>query len=168
MIISGNVVAHKLYSDGEEIMDSVSVQFPSIELATGELKGAGILGSIDMPMTGQINAMTFTINSRGVSKSNSKLAKPGVQKLEVRFIRDVTRANGDVIPEGSKVYITGINKKYDPGKVEQGATMDGSIDFEVLRYRQVINGEETLLIDKLNSVYKVNGVDHMKNIRGML
>lgn len=168
MIISGNVIAHKLYSDGEEVMDTVSVQFPSIELATGEIKGAGILGSIDMPMTGQINAMTFAINARGVNKSNAKLARPGVQKLEVRFIRDVTNGDGSVIPEGSKVYITGINKKYDPGKAEQGATMDGSIEYEVLRYRQVINGEETLLIDKLNSVYKVNGVDYMQNVRGML
>lgn len=168
MIISGAVIAHKFLADSTEIADYVSCQLPSIEFATNEVKGAGILGSIDMPMTGQINAMTFSVTSRGINKSNTNLAKPGVQKLEIRFNRDVTQADGSVIPEGSKVFINGVNKKYDPGKVEQGANMDGSIEFEVLRYRQVINGVETLLIDKLNYVYKINGIDYMEKVRASL
>jgi phage tail tube protein FII len=73
-----------------------------------------------------------------------------------------------MVPEGTKVFISGINKKYDPGKIETPATMDGSADFEVLRYRQVINGVETLLIDKRNYSYKINGVDYMQKIRSTL
>ncbi len=46
--------------------------------------------------------------------------------------------------------------------------MDGSVELEVLRYRQVIDGVETLLIDKRNYIYKVNGVDYMEAIRRML
>ncbi|WP_422447802.1 phage major tail tube protein [Thermoanaerobacterium sp. DL9XJH110] len=169
MIISGNVIAHKLLADGVEIDDNVSCQLPSIEIQTGEIKGAGIMGSIDMPVPGQIGSMTFTINMRSINKNASNLAKPGTQNLELRFVRDTLTANGQIVPEGAKIFITGINKKYDPGKVESPATtMDGSIDFEVLRYRQVINGVETLLIDKRNYIYKINGVDYMKNIRAAL
>ncbi|WP_069997753.1 phage major tail tube protein [Cellulosilyticum sp. I15G10I2] len=168
MIISGAVIAHRFLADSVDIADYVSCQLPSIESATNEIKGAGILGSIDMPMTGQINAMTFSVTARGINKSNANLAKPGIQKLEIRFNRDVTQSDGSVIPEGSKVFINGVNKKYDPGKVEQGSNMDGSIEFEVLRYRQVINGVETLLIDKLNYVYKINGVDYMEKVRAAL
>lgn len=168
MIISGNVIAHKLLADGVEIDDNVSCQLPSIEVQTGEIKGAGILGTIDMPVTGQVGSMTFTINMRSINKNAANLAKPGTQNIELRFARDVVNANGQVIPEGTKIFISGFNKKYDPGKVESPTTMDGSIDFEVVRYRQVINGVETLLIDKRNYIYKINGVDYMQKIRAAL
>ena len=168
MIISGAVVAHKVLSDGVEVDDNVSCQLPSIEVQTGEVKGAGILGQIDLPATGQLGSMTFTLNTRSINKNATALAKPGVQNIELRFVRDTVTANGQMVPEGTKIFIAGINKKYDPGKVENNATMDGNIDFEVLRYRQVINGVETLLVDKQNYIYKVNGTDYMKNIRSLL
>ncbi|MGE5631708.1 MAG: phage major tail tube protein [Caulobacteraceae bacterium] len=168
MIITGSVIAQKLLSDNVEIDDNVSCQLPSIEFQTGEIKGAGILGAMDMPITGQVNSMIFSISSRGINKKAAVFAKPGIQNIELRFARDVVTADGQLIQQGTKIFITGINKKYDPGKVENGATMDGSIDFEVIRYRQVINGEETLLIDKRNYVYKVNGVDYMQKIRSVL
>jgi P2 family phage contractile tail tube protein len=168
MIISGSVIAHKFFADGVEIDDQVSCQLPSIEKPTTEIKGAGILGSIDMPITGQLNSMTFTVNSRSINKNASNLAKPGLQNLELRFVRDVMQNDGSMVPEGTKIFITGINKKFDPGKVEASSTMDGSIEFEVLRYRQVINGQETLLIDKVNSIYKINGIDYMEKVRAAL
>jgi hypothetical protein len=168
MIISGATIAHKLLSDGKEIDDNVSCQLPSIEMQTSELKGAGILGTIDMPITGQVNGMTFSVIAKSINKNISNLAKPDIQNLELRYVKDVFIANGSKIPEGTKIYITGINKKYDPGKIEIGSNMDGSIDFEVIRYRQVINGVETLLIDKRNFIFSVNGVDYMKGIKTAL
>lgn len=167
-VISGNVIAHKLLSDGKEIADNVSCQLPPIETATSEMRGAGILGTIDMPSTGQINSMVFTINSRSLNKNSADLARPGLHNLELRFVRDALSPTGQMIPEGAKIFITGVKKSYDPGKVEQGSTMDGSVELEVLRYRQVIDGVETLLIDKRNYIYKVNGVDYMEAIRRML
>jgi hypothetical protein len=168
MIISGNVIAHKLLADSVEIDDNVSCELPSVEFGTTEVKGAGILGTVDMPSPGQINALTFVINSRAVNKKSAALAKTGKQSLELRFVRDVVQADGSVIPAGAKIFITGVLKKYGPGKVEQGATMDGSIEFEVLRYRQVIEGVETLLIDKFKYQYVVNGTDYMADIKAAL
>jgi len=168
MIISGSVIAHKLFDDGVEVDDNVSVQLPSIEVQTGEIKGAGILGTIDMPVTGQIGSMTLTINMRSVNKNSSRLARPGIHNLELRFARDVNTADGQIIPAGTKIFISGLNKKFDPGKVEPPTTMDGSADFEVIRYRQVIEGVETLLIDKRNYIYKIDGVDYMQQVRQTL
>jgi len=168
MKISGSVIAHKLLSDNVEIDDNVSCELPSIEFGTTEVKGAGILGTVDMPSPTQINAMSFKISSRSVNKKTAALAKTGKQNLELRFVRDVVQSDGTVIPASTKIFITGVVKKYEPGKVEQGSTMDGSLEFEVLRYRQVIEGEETLLIDKFNYQYVVNGVDYMAAIRAIL
>jgi P2 family phage contractile tail tube protein len=168
MIISGGVIAQKILADGTEIDDNVSCQLPSLETQTTEVKGAGILGSIDMPVTGQLSSMTFTVSTRGINKKASGLVKPGVQNLELRFARDTVTSNGSQVPQGTKIFIAGVNKKYDPGKVEINSTMDGSLEFEVLRYRQVIDGVETLLVDKRNSIYKVNGIDYMQKVRALL
>lgn len=168
MIISGSVIAHKFFADNVEIDDNVSCELPSIEFDTTEVKGAGILGTVDMPSPAQIKAMSFKINSRSVNKKTAALAKTGKQSLELRFARDVIQADGTIIPASTKIFITGVTKKYEPGKVEQGSTMDGNMEFEVLRYRQVIEGEEVLLIDKFNYQYVVNGTDYMAAIRAIL
>lgn len=168
MILSGSVIAHKVFEDGVEIDDNVSVQLPSIENGTTEIKGAGILGSFDMPSTGQLNAMTFSMSQRSINKTSISLSTPGQHNIELRFVKDARTSDGQQVPEGTKIFLTGLFKKFDPGKVEEKATMDGSIEYEVTRYRIVIAGEEVLLIDKLNYIYKVNGVDHMESIRAAL
>jgi Phage tail tube protein FII len=168
MIISGSVIAHKLLADNVEIDDNVSCELPSIEFDTTEVKGAGILGTVDMPSPAQIKPMSYKISSRSINKKTTALAKTGKQSLELRFARDVVQSDGTVIPGSTKIFITGICKKYEPGKVEQGSTMDGSLEFEVIRYRQVIEGVETLLIDKFAYQYVVNGVDYMAAIRAIL
>lgn len=167
-MISGSIVAHRFFDNSNEVEDNVSCQLPSIENGTTEVKGAGILGALEMPSSAQLNAMVFTASMRSVNKSNISCAAPGVHNIELRFVKDVKTDTGTMIPQGTKIFITGIFKKYDPGKVEENGTMDGSIEYEVLRYRIVINGEEVLLIDKVNFIYIVNGVDYMKDIRAAL
>lgn len=168
MIKSGSVIASKLLIDGNEVADNVSCQLPSLETQTTELKGAGIMGSIDLPSSGQLSGLTFTINLRSVNKNSGDIMKPGIRNIELRFSRDVMTDEGMAIKEGTKIFLTGYNKKYDPGKVESPSTMDGSAEYEVTRYRIVVDGYETLLIDKLNYIYKVNGVDYMESVRAAL
>lgn len=167
-MISGSVIAHRFFDNGEEVADNVSCQLPSIENGTTEVKGAGLLGAMDMPSSGQLNAMTFSASMRSINKGAMNVSTPGVHKIELRFAKDQFTNDGQSVPMGTKIFIEGIFKKFDPGKVEEGATMDGTIEYEVRRYRIVINGEEVLLIDKVNYIYKVNGVDYMEKIKAAL
>lgn len=168
MILSGNVIAQKLLDDGQEVDDNVSCTLPSVEHEAADMKGAGILGTINMPSTGQISSMVVSFAMKSINKNAASLARPGLHNLEIRFVKDVMTSSGQMVPQGSKIFITGVQKKYDPGKVENSSTMDGSIDFEVIRYRQVIDNVETLLIDKKNYIYSVNGVDYMAQVKAAL
>jgi len=168
VIISGAVIAHKLLVDNQEISDNVACQLPKIEIDTAEVKGAGILGTIEMPATGQLGSMVIKMDFRATNKNIAGLAKNGKQNLELRFVKDTVTATGSVAPEGSKIFATGIVKNYDLGKVEDNSTQECSFEFEILRYRQVTAGKEVLLIDKQNYIYKINGVDYMQQIRSLL
>ena len=152
-----------------EIDDAADVQLPSIEKITDTIKGAGIMGEIDLPGYGQISSMTMTINYRADNPKYAALSRPGQIKLELVWVSDVLdSSNMSVKPQQHKVFATVLNKKYDPGKVEVGATMDGSSEFEVVQYRKLVDGREVLNVDKLNSKYVVNGIDYMESIRTAL
>lgn len=168
MIISGSVIAHKFFDNDAEVADNVSCQLPSIEFASSEVKGAGILGAMDMPSSGQLNSLNFSATMRSINKGSINVSTPGVHNIELRFSKDQFTGDGQSVPIGTKIFVKGVFKKFDPGKVEDGATMDGTIEYEALRYRIVIDGEEVLLVDKVNYIYKVNGVDYMEKIRAAL
>lgn len=166
-MISGPIKAHKVLLDDDEIDDNVSCQLPSLETQTSEIKGAGILGSIDMPSVGTLGNLTFSINLRSVNKNSHMLLKPGVVKIEVRGAIEVDGDKGIEIKK-FKAFLTAQNKKYDPGKIENGNTMDGSAEWTVTRYSLIVDGVEVLLIDKKNMVYKVNGIDYLAELRAAL
>jgi uncharacterized protein len=153
----------------EVIDDSADVSLPSIEKLTDTIKGAGIMGEIDLPTHGQVGAMSLAVNFRADNPKYAMLSRPGEIKLEVVRVVDVF--DSSQIKTGiqqHKVFITGINKVYNPGTVDVNASADGSVEFEVLQYRKVVDGREVLNIDKLNFKYVVNGVDYMAQLRSAL
>ena len=150
------------------IDDSADVQLPSIDKMTDTVKGAGILGEIDMPSLGQIASMTMTVNFKADNPAYAKLARPGFINLELVWVVDVinTTTRATTVQQ-HKAFATVLNKKYNPGKIEAGATTDGSSEFEVSAYRKVVDGLEVMNIDKLNSIFSVDGTDYMAQVNAL-
>ncbi len=174
MKITNKTVDYKLRaSDQNEKMmlidDSADLQLPSIEKLSDTIKGAGILGEVDMPTFGQIGSMVFTVNNRADNAQYAVLSRPGQIKIEVAWATDVfNSSNIKVGIQANKAYMTVINKKYDPGKIEVNAGADGSSEYEVIYYRKIVDGKEVLVIDKFNYKYVVNGKDYMDEVRAAL
>jgi uncharacterized protein len=151
------------------IDDAADLQLPSIEKLTDTIKGAGILGEIDMPSFGQIGSMTFTVNNRADNAQYAMLSRPGEIKFEVVWVVDVFDSNQAKIGiQTNKAFMTGASKKHDMGKIDVNAGADGSSEFEVYYLRKIVDGREVLLIDKFNYKYVVNGVDYMSDVRTAL
>ncbi len=168
--LTNKTINYRLKADDENgklliIDDTADIQLPPIEKLTDTIKGAGIMGEIDFPALGQIGSMTLTVNHRADNAKYALLSRPGTIHIELVWLTDVLDSNNLTVgTQQNKVFITGINKKYDPGKIEVGASVDGSSEFEVLYYRKLVDGVEVLLIDKLNFKYVVNGKDYMGEI----
>lgn len=174
MKIANKTVQYKLKATDQNgrlmlIDDSSDLQLPSIEKLSDTIKGAGIMGEIDMPTFGQIGSMTFAINNRADNQQYAILSRPGEIKVEVVWVTDIFDSNNVKVGlQQNKVFMTVINKKYDMGKIETNASADGSSEFEVVYLRKVIDGKEVLLIDKFNYKYAVNGVDYYDQLRTAL
>lgn len=155
-----NYAVYNTAAGREHIADTTKVQLPAIENMSDTIKGAGIMGEIDLPSMAMPGSMTTAISLRVDSKTAAKLSGRGTQSLEIVWnIDQLDGSSGSVKAVQHKAFVKGVLKKFDPGSVEPGAQMDGSIEIETLYFKRVIDGETIMEIDKLNNVYRVLGVD---------
>lgn len=167
-IISGSTGAMTVFANGRELNDVTSVTLADVEIPTTEIKGAGIMGTLNIPQTGQVNAMTVEIALRRTGKDKAYLMAQGKVDIEVRMATDVRASDGSMYVEGTKIFATGYATKIGNGKAEPGSTRDESVSYSVTRYREIIDGEETILIDQESKVFKVCGKDRMREVRSIL
>ena len=153
----------------EYVGDTTSYKRPSLELLTDSIKGAGIMGEIDLPSPAQLGSMEVEISAR---KTNSKLIELFGQKshsLEIRWAADTLDTSaGTTKVEANKEIIKGVPKKLELGNVESGAANEASLTLEVLYYQHIVDGISLIEIDKLNNVFKIKGVDYAAGIRDAL
>ena len=161
------VIDYNVYSeDGIKLIGVTTLQLPSIEATTQEIKGVGILGTFDDPISGMFNSMVATMNFNWMDASANVYAigqrvmfdcRVALGALEMPTLRNIA------IPE--RVNLVGKVKKYDPGKREVSTAADASMEIEIGRMQQWIGGREVMLFDRISYIYRVNGKDILADIR---
>ena len=105
-VITGAVGAMNILAGGREIGDATSVTLPDIERPTTEIKGAGIMGTFAMPISGQVNAMTASVAVRAANADKRYLVGNNVD-LEIRFAFDCRASDGTLFVAGTKIFLRG-------------------------------------------------------------
>lgn len=168
--IGNKTVDYSIYvRDGKttKIGDTTSVQLPSIEYLTDTIKGAGILGEVEWPSLAQIGSMALSISIRVTNEDFIALAT--ATDIEIRWITDNFDTNNLQIGKTlNKAFCRCISKKIDEGKVESGASTDGSFEYEVIAYKRDLNGKEILNIDKFNGILNIGGKNITDDIKNFL
>lgn len=161
--LSNKTIAYSVYSNKIQVPDTTEVELPEIEQLTDTISGAGILGEIDLPTYGQIGSMTTTISFRASNKQTVEMLKN--TDLEIRWVSDsINTSNASAGTVANKAFLKVKLKKFSEGKIASGSAQDGSFEYEVLAYRRILDGAEIINIDKLNNVYKINGIDQISDI----
>lgn len=171
MKIANKTVNYSVYvrenGKSSKINDTTGVQLPSIEFLTDTIKGAGIMGEVDLPSFNQIGAMSTEISIRVSNEEMGLLAS--ANELEIRWVTDVfDTQNIKVGILAHKAFMNGAIKKIDEGKIESSAAQEGAFEYEVYSYKRVINGKEILNIDKFNGIYAVNGKNLLQDVESAL
>ena len=150
------VVSYAMYENGTEYMGTTEVTLPDLEFMTEELSGAGIAGTVEEVITGNMSAMTTTFNFRTVGKWTTKLLEPRVHNIDLRVVSSVK-------------HIMKIKpKKTTLGKVSAASTADASGEYSVLYYALYVDGAKITEVDPLNFVCIINGKDYLQEVRKAL
>lgn len=160
----------RLYYDGaKDMMGLVDVTVPDIEPLNASLKGAGILGEISVPIIGHIGAMAMTLNFRTITQDMTLFSMPVPHVVDLRGalqVQDTSTGKRKVKPV--RISGQGSTKKTGFGKFAVGEGNDSSVELELTRFSLMIDNVESILIDKLNNLYVVNGVDCLADVNKAL
>ena len=157
---------YNTYLDGDKMIGvAASVTLPTLKQKTNTVSGAGINGEIESVSVGQFESMEQEIDFNVLYSSAMDMLSPlSVVNLTLRAAQQVYDKTGGYAFKGLRVVEMGRVKTFNPGKVEKGEGMEAKVTLE-LTYLLVENdGSPLLEVDKLNGVYKVNGVDMLAGI----
>ena len=142
------------------------VALPDFEGVTETISGAGILGEFESVIAGRYGSMEQEVPFRVINEDMFKLIDPTVPvELTLRgAIQQTIKATGAVDYIGMRVVFRGRSKKIAIGTVKQGGPMDSSIALELTYILIEMDGKSKIELDKINGVFKVNGVDLLAKV----
>lgn len=174
-MISSNYIPEKInefniYLDGTKMIGvASSIDLPEINMQTSTVSGVGVSGEIDSPTLGQFEGMEQEISFNTLYSSAADMMNPLTPvNLTIRAAQQVYDKTGGYVFKSLRVVEMGRVKKFKPGKVEKGEAMEASVTLEITYILIEVDGEELLEVDKLNPVYRVNGVDMLAGRNEMI
>jgi len=155
-----------IYLDGRDFFGkSDEIDLGSVKAVMSDFQGLGMVGLIELPDGLDKLEGKIVWNSR-YKEASTKLASPfKTVQLQCRSNVQVFNNSGlvDEIPLVttmtimSKEYQLGSFKPRDPSKFET--------PFSAIYVRQLLNGEEVVLLDYLANIFRVNGEDQLAKYR---
>ena len=156
--LKGPILADTVYIGGTLVAKDVTIALPAVTPVTADFKA---MGTYTAPILGQIEAMEASITKIGIDLGLRNMMKLESKTIEIRWAQDVKQADGSTKTEGCKAGIPGLS-------VDPGNTSENEATFAVSRYQLYVGGAEYWLIDQLNTILRVGGVDYAKDIRSLL
>lgn len=174
-MISNNYVPEKIndantYLDGNKMIGvAASVDLPEINMKTSTVQGMGINGEIDSPTIGLFESMEQNVQFNTLYSSAADMLSPlKTVNLTFRAAQQVYDKTGGYNFKGLRVVETGRVKKFKPGKIEKGESMEAEVTLELTYILIENDGKKLVEIDKLNGVYIVDGQDMLAEVRPLV
>ena len=161
---------YNTYLDGDKMIGvAASVTLPALKQKTNTVSGAGINGEIESVSVGQFESMEQEIqfNTLYSSAADALRANQAVN-LTFRAAQQIYDKTGGYAFKGLRVVEMGRVKKFNPGKIEKGEAMEATVTLELTYIMVEVDGSVLLEADKLNGVYKVNGVDMLAGVNELI
>lgn len=146
--VYNNVEDHRIICDKKTVEDVTSVVLPTIEHPTSSMANvSGLAGDIDMPNPVRVNAMELSVaHNNGVN--SSYLATPENHNIEFRVVRQCFDVKGTSMGHKLIKYrMKCLHKSTEKGTVEAGNPLGSTERYSVIRFEEIEDGNQTVLID---------------------
>jgi len=168
--IPEKVINYNVYLGNDKLIGiNASVTLPKLEQMSTTISGAGIAGEYESAVPGHFGKIETDITFNTVSEESSQLLVPGTKTLVFRASQqsyDV--AGGQMNYRALKISMKVLSKGIDLGKLSVGKQTETKNTFEVVYIKVEENGKTLIELDKLNFIFKVNGIDVLADIRNQI
>ena len=163
-----NVVDHLLLDNNKEVEDITSVVLPVLEHPTTPIDTSGIALAMDVPDMTKFNAAEYSI-AHNNGTNCKRLQTPGLHTHEFRTARQkYVTSKTKIAFESVKYRLTGMHKSTEKGTIETGNPWGSTDKYSLVRYEEIVDGKQTILVDGPNNIIKVNGKDYSGDIQKLL
>ena len=169
-IVIPEVLNHyNVYNDAAKKLIGISgeIELGDLEAITDTIEGAGVLGEIEDPVTGQFSStkikIPFSVLYEDLFSLMNTTKPPQLTLRASMQCMDPTTGETGYYPV--KIVVRGKASKTGLGKVTKGKKGEPEIELEILYIKIMINNKTTLELDKLNFKFVLNGVDMLKKVR---
>ncbi len=158
-----------VYNDAGRIVGTTGeVNLTDLQAMTAEISGAGILGQYNTGIIGAFQSMSQEIPFRMIDADFFGMLNTGEQsKIVLRSsVQQRNRETGGTLSTmAMRLAFRGHPTGAKLGTVKVGDMMNAAITLELTYILIEMGGVVMLELDKLNSIYKVNGKDLLAEIR---
>lgn len=163
--INGPIVADTVYCENQLVAKDVEFTLPEVAPVMADVEA---MGTMSVPLWSRLDNMEYSITKIGLDNGLSKLIKPGMKPLEFRFPQEIIDANGNTKVVSCKAFIKGMNTTIPGIGVVPGEASSNELTHMATRYQLFVDGKELLLIDRLATIVRIDGVDYTSGIQSML
>ena len=160
-------VAYRVYWQGKDLLGTAQIEMPQIQHMTETLNGSGLSGEIESPTIGLTQSMTckmtFTSATKAIFSTLDWTLQPLFECYSALQVVDEFTGIRNSVP--FRLNIIGRPKNMSLGTLEIGKKHGNDLELEVTRLEVLLDGEEQLLIDKINFIHRVKGNDLLAAVR---
>lgn len=156
-----------VYENGTSLIGiGEEVSLPDIEMMSESVIVPG--GEVDSPTIGQFASSQVEIPFRSLTEDIFRLMNPlKAVDITLRASQQEMDGNGDIVFKGIRAVFRGRPKTLAPGSVKKGSGTSTTLTIEWTYYLLELDGKKMVEIDKLNSVFRVNGIDIMAKTKSL-
>ena len=170
-LVQQTLINFELYLNGEhEGFAASSIDLPEVAFLTNEVKGAGILGTVEVPVLGHTENLQSTIHSHVLPTAAVKIFN---QKQTVRIAaygaaQVYDSATGEVSAEPIRVEMRCWPQSLNLGKFEPGEQMETEVVVTLDTLKITCRDETLLELDKFNYSYGISGANVIDDLQAAL
>ena len=159
----------KVYEDGNAFIGVASTVLPNKTQKTLKVNGAGLGGDIDVPISGQYEAMEMTLNFRAYNESVAKLREPRRHTIDLRLAEQYEDpVTGTMKVVKIKHIMVVVPKSSSGGTVAPASGNETNVVVSVRYWATFVDGVMTEEFDPVNGKNMINGIDFGAPIRTAL
>ena len=159
----------EIYEDDVNLLGVAKVQLPSIAYPCVTISGAGMMGNMEIPLYGMVNAMTLTINWLTPHGDAVRLMSPEKHQLDMRVAEEYWDVEQAEVGLWADKYVVIVRpKNASPGTVAPMGNADTSGEYAVYYFAAYRDGKQLWEVDKRSMKCVIDGVDYMAPVRKAL
>lgn len=168
--VEAGTLACACYEDGNLFYGVGEVTLPDIEREVFNIKGLSLMGSFEMPATGQVKPMKMTIKFTDANEALYKLDEERLHLLDLRVLKGgYENTTGALTKTNHRYLIQSYPIKSTGGTTAPVASQGASVEHSVISLKEYRDNKLWRHIDVLKMIdIDASGVDRMADIRSAL